>query len=133
MIQKKECGKDMIPGMRGLDTRRMAAMMKRLGIKVEELRGVKEVIIVLSDKKIVIEGAEVTVMDMQGQKTYQVVGEARELPIDGDTGAKVGPKIPIEDIKMVAEKAGVSEAEARKALEDTGGDIAEAIIKLMGG
>lgn len=124
----------MIPGMRGLDTRRMNAMMKRLGIKVEELRGVKEVIFVLGDKKIVIDNPEVTVMDLQGQKTYQVVGEAREVAAGRDEEeGKGAPEIPIEDIKMVAEKAGVSEEEARKALEETDGDIAEAIIRLMGG
>ncbi len=39
--------------------------------------------------------------------------------------------IPDEDVKLVAEKAGVSEEEARKALEDAGGEPAEAIIRLM--
>jgi len=42
-----------------------------------------------------------------------------------------GPTIPEEDVQLVAEKAGVSEAEARKALEECGGEPAEAIIRLM--
>ena len=42
-----------------------------------------------------------------------------------------GPAIPEEDVQLVAEKAGVSEAEARKALEECGGEPAEAIIRLM--
>src|SRR6266513_900806 len=39
--------------------------------------------------------------------------------------------IPDEDVKLVAEKAGVSEEDARKALEEAGGEPAEAIIRLM--
>jgi len=37
----------------------------------------------------------------------------------------------MEDIKLVAERAGVSEDEARQALDECGGEPAEAIIKLM--
>jgi nascent polypeptide-associated complex subunit alpha len=36
-----------------------------------------------------------------------------------------------EDVQLVAEKASVSEAEARKALEEADGEPAEAIIRLM--
>ena len=38
--------------------------------------------------------------------------------------------IPDEDIEMVANQANVSEDEAKAALEDTNGDLAEAILKL---
>jgi nascent polypeptide-associated complex subunit alpha len=40
------------------------------------------------------------------------------------------PKIPKEDIALIVEQTGVSEKDAMKALEDTDGDIAEAIMKL---
>jgi NACalpha-BTF3-like transcription factor len=38
--------------------------------------------------------------------------------------------IPEEDIEMVANTAGVSPADAEEALRETGGDLAEAILKL---
>ena len=38
--------------------------------------------------------------------------------------------MPQDDVKLVMEQTGKSEKEARKALEETKGDIAEAIMKL---
>jgi nascent polypeptide-associated complex subunit alpha len=35
-----------------------------------------------------------------------------------------------EDIKLIMEQTGKSEAEVRKALQETNGDLAEAILKL---
>ncbi len=72
--------------------------------------------------------ANVTV---QGQTTFQVVGKPEERARGTGEGGK--PSIPIEDLRLVAEKAGVSEEEARKALEECGGEPAEAIIKMTGG
>ncbi len=37
-----------------------------------------------------------------------------------------------EDIEMVANTAGVTESDAKQALEDANGDIADAILKLQG-
>ena len=39
-------------------------------------------------------------------------------------------KIPQGDIDLVAEQTGKSKSEAEKALKETDGDIAEAILKL---
>ncbi len=122
-----------MPGMRGMSSKKMSTMMKRLGIQVEELSGVKEVIIRMEDKKLVIPEPDVTLMNMQGQNTYQVVGDAEEFAL-GDGSEKEGKKridIPKEDIDMVVSQANVSEKEAREALEKSDGDIAEAIILLM--
>ena len=109
----------MFPGMGGMDPRKMKMMMKQLGIKNEDLN-VKRVIFELEDKKLIINDPQVSAIDMQGQKTYTVIGKA----IEEANG------IPKEDITMVAEQASVSEEEAKKALEETDGDIAEAISKL---
>ena len=109
----------MFPGMGGMDPRKMKMMMKQLGIKNEDLN-VKRVIFELEDKKLIIDEPQVSAIDMQGQKTYTVIGKA----IEESNG------VPEEDIKMVAEQASVSEEEAKKALEETDGDIAEAISKL---
>ncbi len=122
----------MIPGGR-VNPRQMRQAMKRMGIEQEELDGVEEVLIRTADKEYVIRNAAVTAITAQGQKVWQVIGE----PIVRDrTDVKKGEAakpsaIPDEDVQLVAEKAGVSEEEARKALEDAGGEPAEAIIRLM--
>lgn len=120
----------MIPGGR-MNPRQMKHMMKRMGIESEEIEGVEEVVIRTATKEYVFPHAQVTMMTVQGQKTAQVVGE----PLIRDrAGAKSAPpKVAIseEDVELVAEKAGVSEAEARKALEEADGEPAEAIIRLM--
>ena len=121
----------MIPGGR-VNPRQMKQAMKRLGIEQEELGGVEEVVIRTADKEYVIRGATVTAITAQGQKIWQVIGEPIVRPrADAKPAADAAPSIPDDDVKLVAEKAGVSEDEARKALEEAGGEPAEAIIRLM--
>ncbi len=125
-------GGPMIPGGR-VNPRQMRQAMKRMGIEQEELDGVEEVIIRTADKEYVIRGATVTAITAQGQKIWQVLGE----PIVRDRADAKKPEagapsaILDEDVALVAEKAGVSEEEARRALEECGGEPAEAIIRLM--
>ncbi len=106
----------MFPGK--INPRQMKKMMKQLGMEMEELAA-REVVIKLEDREIVIENPSVSVVKAMGQKTYQITGEEREVT-----------SIPEEDVKLVAEQAGVSLEEAREALEKTGGDLAEAIVLL---
>jgi nascent polypeptide-associated complex subunit alpha len=96
-------------------------MMKQMGINVETIDNVIEVKIITDDREIVFKDAEVSIMDVKGSKTYQVVGTPEEIEIS---------KIKREDIELVMEKTGVSEEEAKKALEETDGDLAGAIMKL---
>ena len=104
----------------GIDPKKMAAMMKQMGIKQEEIPA-ERVIIEGSDKKIIIENPNVQKIVMQGQESWQITGTAREENVEEG--------ITADDVKMVMEKTGASEKEARAALEETG-DIAEAIVKL---
>lgn len=116
----------MLPGMGGrIDPRRMNQMMKQLGIDIREVDGVQEVVIRTAGRDYVFKNPDVTIMRAQGQDTYQVVGkpEVREH--------EVRLAISDDDVKMVAQQSGKSEAEARQALEATRGDIAEAILKLQ--
>ncbi len=113
----------MMPGMPGrMNPRQMNQMMKRLGINIKEIENVEQIIIRTDKKEYIFDTAEVTIMETQGQKTYQISGNPRIVE------RKEG--IPEEDIKLVMEQTGRSEAEAKKALEQTKGDIAEAILKL---
>ena len=115
----------MMPGR--MNPRQMNQMMKRLGINIKEIDNVRRVIIETDSKKYIIDNAEVTIMDAQGQKTYQVTGRARIVTQEEKPEEET---IPQEDIDLVAEQSGKSKAEAKKALEETNGDIAEAILKL---
>jgi nascent polypeptide-associated complex subunit alpha len=104
-------------------------MMKRLGINVKEIENVEEIIIKTDTKEYIFDNAEVTVMDAQGQKTYQISGRPRII----ERKEKVEEGITEEDINLVAEQTGKSKEQAKKALEQTNGDIAEAIMKLSKG
>src|SRR5205809_7938031 len=117
----------------GVNPRQMRQAMKRLGIEQEELAGVEEVVIRTATKEYVIRDPNVTAMTAQGQKIWTVVGEpiVRDRADAKKTEGTTTPAIPDEDVKLVAEKAGVSEEDARKALEEAGGEPAEAIIRLM--
>jgi nascent polypeptide-associated complex subunit alpha len=105
----------------GIDPKKMQAMMRQMGIKQEEISA-NRVIIEGSDKNIIIENPNVQKIVMQGQESWQITGQAREEPIEEE--------IKDSDIQLVAEKTGKSEEQARKALEESKGDIAEAIMKL---
>jgi nascent polypeptide-associated complex subunit alpha len=110
----------MFPGMNPRDMRQA---MKRLGIQQQEIAA-KEVIIRLEDKEIVISNPNVTKVNMMGQDTYQVVGEESERSL-GST-----PDISEDDIDTVVEQTGVSKEQALKAIKDSEGDLADAILKL---
>ncbi len=114
----------MMPGgMR--NPRQMKRMMKKMGMSTDEIDATK-VIIETKEKRLVFDNPQVTLMNIQGQSTYQVIGEPKEEALEGSV------LIPDEDVKLVAERAGVSKEEAKKALEETEGDLAEAIINLSG-
>lgn len=114
----------MIPGMNPKQMKQMQRQMKKMGMDMKELKNVKEVIIRLEDKELIIPNAEVSLMNVMGQETYQVTGKAQEVEIEEEL------IIPDEDIEMVANQASVSKDEAEHALIDTNGDLAEAILKL---
>ena len=96
----------------------MKKLMKRMGINVKELKAVK-VIIETEDKKYVFSNPDVSIMEIKGQQTYQIVGKP-----------EIMEKLNEEDVRLVAEKTGKSMEEARKALQEANGDIAQAIINL---
>jgi len=110
----------MMPGR--INPRQMNQMMKRLGINIKEIENVEQVIIRTDTKEYIFDDAEVTVMDAQGVKTYQISGKPRIV--------ERKEEIPQSDIDLVSEQTGKSKEEAKKALEKTNGDIAEAILLL---
>ncbi len=67
--------KEVMPGMGRMNPRQMKQMMKRLGMEMNELDDVEAVIIKCRTKDIVITNPSVTIMDVKGQKSYQVTGD----------------------------------------------------------
>ena len=116
-----------------MNPRQMRAAMKRAGIETEEIGDVEEVVIRTVTKDYVFPSAQVSALFVQGQRIWQIIGEPVVRPRGSAAGASLKLVIPDEDVKLVAERAGVSEARARKALEECDGEPAEAIIKLMAG
>ena len=111
----------MIPGV---NSKQVQAMMKQMGMSQEEM-GVTEVTMKTESGKVLkFSNPSVQKVSMQGQTTFQVVGEYSEEE------ESLSPDITEEDVTTVKEQAGVSQEEARKALEDTNGDIAQAIVDL---
>jgi nascent polypeptide-associated complex subunit alpha len=118
----------MMPGGR-MNPKQMKAMMKRMGIDQEEMPEVEEVVIKTRTKELIFRDAAVTAVTVQGQKTYQIVGTPQERERKREEG-KEGD-IPEDDIKLVISQTGCTAAEARKALQETDGAPAEAILKIM--
>ena len=111
----------MVPGM---NPRQMQQMMRQMGIQQQEIDDAERVEIICSGRRIVIEPCQVAQVNMMGQKTWQVTGAAREESRDAT------PEISDEDIQTVVDQTGVTIDEARKAVEDAQGDLAQAIINL---
>lgn len=102
-------------------------MMQKMGMDTKSLDDVRDVTIRTSDRKIIIEEPSVMSITMQGQNMFQITGGTiREEAVTSETKVT----IPEEDVKMVAEQANVSIDDAKKALEESSGDLAEAIVTL---
>ncbi len=113
----------------GVNPRKLQQMMEQMGIEMDEIDAVEVEIHTESGDVLYFDSPEVTRMDAQGQRTFQIVGEpeARE---GGGGGGGDAHAIPEDDIELVVERTGESTEAAREALEATDGDLAEAIARL---
>lgn len=111
-----------------INPNQMKRYMKQLGIKTEEWNDVEEVIFKRKGGNIVVRNPSVIVVDAQGQKIIQVSGD-----ILAENNINENVKYSEDDIKIVMEQTGVSREEAIKALEESNGEVAKAILKLIGG
>jgi nascent polypeptide-associated complex subunit alpha len=105
-------------------------MMQRMGMSMDGVEDVQEVVIRTPSKDIVIEQPEVAILNMQGQRIYQVVGGiVTEKAPERKTASK--PAVSEEDARLVADQTGKSLEEAKKALIECEGDLAKAILLLQ--
>lgn len=116
--------------MLGFNPRDLERAMKRMGIKMETVKAEKVEIKLEDGSLLVAEAPQVMMIRMKGQPPMAyIIGEFKRVEAPRE---EEGPSFTEEDVILVAEQAGVSPEEARRALEETGGDIAAAILKLRG-
>ena len=105
----------------GIDPKKMQAMMKQMGIKQDEIDAVRVIIEKTDGSRIVIDEPSVTKIDMKGQESWQITGEAHE---------ESGNGISEEDIRLIMDKTGKDYEECKAVLERNDGDMAQAIMEL---
>nr|KJR71796.1 MAG: ubiquitin [Vulcanisaeta sp. AZ3] len=143
----------------GFNPRDVKRMLRRLGItdlNLEEINNVTKVIIHLGDgSTIEINKPIVAKMKMQGLSIYQVQASDSDVkvvkpqptiqprtsiliqPPQQSQASQTVQQAPSayepseDDIKLVMEETGCSREEAVKALRETNGDIAEAILRIQ--
>jgi len=114
---------------RRMSPREAKRMMQRMGLNMGEMPDVQEVIFKTSEKEIVVENPQVAILDLHGQKIFQVTGEIVTERVVEKEAAEI--TIPEEDVRLVADQTGRSVEEAKRALEETEGDLAKAILLLQ--
>ncbi len=118
---------------RRVNPREAKRMMQRMGMSMDTVDNVEQVIIRTPTKEIVVEQPEVAIMQMQGQKIFQVAGGTvtERVPQRAVAPAASKPAVSEEDVRLVADQTGKSLAEAKEALEECEGDLAKAILLLQ--
>jgi len=103
--------------MPGMDMKKIKRMMKDMeNIPAER-------VVIEGPKRIIIENPQVMKINMMGQKTFQIIGNAHE---------ETAPEVSKEDIDLIINQTGKNEEEVRKFLEKNNGDIAKTILELKG-
>ncbi|MBN1358303.1 nascent polypeptide-associated complex protein [Candidatus Bathyarchaeota archaeon] len=117
---------------RRVNPREQRRMMQRMGMNMDSVPDVEQVIIKTGSKDITIEQPEVAILEMQGQKIFQVIGGkvTEKAPERAVPNASV-VSMSEADVQLVADQTGKSVDEARNALEECGGDLAKAILLLQ--
>ncbi len=102
-----------------INPRQLEQAMKKMGVKQQEIEA-SVVIIKCGAKNLIVDNPQVMKVNMMGQESLQITGDMHEELAITD-----------EDIATVAAQAHVSADEARKALEEHNGDLAETIVALQ--
>jgi len=104
-------------------------MMKKMGMNMGGIDNVEEVIIRTNTKEIIIEQPEVSILEMQGQKIFQIIGGKIVEKASENKNARFN--VSEEDAQLVADQTGKNLQEAKNALEECEGDLAKAILLLQ--
>jgi nascent polypeptide-associated complex subunit alpha len=102
----------------GLDPKKMQDMLKKIGMKMDNIPA-KQVIIKTESGDITIDEPEVIKTTMKDQIVFQISGNVKEQSFSD------------EDVKIVINQSGIKdEQKARDALQKSDGDIVKAIMEL---
>jgi nascent polypeptide-associated complex subunit alpha len=105
-----------------------------MGMNMNSVPDVQQVVIKTIGKDIVIDEPEVAILEVQGQKMYQVIGGqvSEQAASQRQTAGKAAaPAYSEEDVRLVADQTGKSFEKAKEALEECQGDLAKAILLLQ--
>ncbi|MFP3298293.1 MAG: nascent polypeptide-associated complex protein [Thermocladium sp.] len=121
-------------------------MLKRMGIgnlNVEEINAAKVVIYLRNGSTLEIPNPSVAAIKMQGMMIYQIQASEKDVKTtQTQAAAAPAPSIimqrpqeeaPVseDDVRLIMDQTGVTRDEAIKALRESNGDLAEAILKLQ--
>ena len=133
--------------------RQMRRRMQQQGVDGMEPIEAYRVIIQTENEDLVIDDPQVIKVKQQGMEVYQVIGSPKKQPAssynadnivenfnpstvseeiqeESDEDIDLNVEITEDDIKLVSMQTGVTPKEAEKALKETNGDLARAIINL---
>ena len=102
----------------------MRRMMGKMGLDMNEIKNVREVVIKTEEKEIILTAPAVTEMKSKDSSIFTVTAdsyEEKELEV---------PVFSEDDIQLVSQQANVNMEKARLALEASKGDLALAIMRL---
>ncbi|MBI4173197.1 MAG: nascent polypeptide-associated complex protein [Candidatus Aenigmarchaeota archaeon] len=106
-----------------INPKQLEKIAKQMGMQASEIAA-EQVIIRTADKDIIINSPQVTRLNMMGQETYQVVGQAH-------AEARKNPEaLRQADVSLIMQQTGASKEQAEAALAGCNSDIAEAILRL---
>src|SRR4030067_1662193 len=99
---------------RRMNPREAKRMMQRMGMNMDSVPDVEQVIIKTSSKEITIEQPEVAILEMQGQKIFQVIGgKITEGAPERTASGASKPAVSEEDVRLVAGQTGENAHEIR--------------------
>ncbi len=119
---------------RRMNPREQKRLMQRMGMNMDSVPEVQQVIIRTPTKDIIIDEPEVAILQVQGQKMYQIIGGqvSEQAPSARATaGTPAKPAFSEEDVQLVADQTGKSLEKAKEALIEADGDLAKAILLLQ--
>lgn len=104
----------------------MRRMVAKMGLDMQEIDNVQEVIIKTDKKEIILAKPQVTEMKSKDGSIFTINAdsyEERELEV---------PIFSDEDIDLICQQTGVSKERAQEALAESDGELARAILLLKG-
>jgi nascent polypeptide-associated complex subunit alpha len=108
----------------GGSNREMRRMLDKMGLEMNDIGDIDEVIIKTENKEIHISKPQVVEMKGKDSTIYQIIAS------DIEEVERAIPSFKEEDITLVMHQSNVSKEKAIQALTDTKGDIAQAILNL---